>query len=68
MRSDLKNIASGELVEMLMINTEYYMTLSRIDADTDQRKLAKHHIDLIINEIKTREGFKEVLDDNEPGK
>jgi hypothetical protein len=68
MQSDLKHIASSELVEMLMKNTEYYMTLSGIDADTEQRKLAKKHIDLIVSEIKTREGFKQALEDKEPDK
>lgn len=67
MQSDLKHIASSELVEMLMKNTEYYMTLSGIDADASQRKLAKKHIDLIVLEIKSREGFKQVLEDKDRG-
>ncbi len=67
MQPDLKHITLSELVEMLMKSTEYYMTLSGIGAETDQRKLAKKYIDLIVSEIKTREGFKQVLEDNEPG-
>lgn len=63
MLHDLKIVSSSDLVDMLMKNTEYYMSLCKIGADVDKRKIAENYIDLIMDEIKTRDGFKEIVMD-----
>jgi hypothetical protein len=61
MQPDLKNISSAGLVERLRKNTQYFMLLCKTGADAGQRKVAKEYIDLIIAEMKTRDGYEDIF-------
>ena len=52
---------------MLMRDTEYYMEVCKDDTQPEKRVIVKRHIEAIIAEIKSREGYKEVLDNDDFG-
>ncbi|HMJ47771.1 MAG TPA: hypothetical protein VK498_10585 [Ferruginibacter sp.] len=64
MLQDLTIVPSGDLVDMLLKDTQYYMDL-KADGNYTQRAVVKKHIEQIIAEIKNREGFKEALQDED---
>jgi hypothetical protein len=63
MQNDLTQISSSVLVDMLIRDTEYYKILVSVNADSAQKKLVNDHINLILVEMKSREGYREVLND-----
>ncbi len=67
MQPDFTKIASSDLVDMLIRDTEYYRELCKLDEYSPNRKEVVKHINLIITELKSREGFKEVLIENDLG-
>lgn len=62
MQPDLKNISSPDLLERLQKNTQYFMLLCKTGADAGQRKVAKAYIDLIVAEMKTRDGYEDIFE------
>lgn len=49
-------IPSGDLVDMLMKHTEYYLSLLKLNDKETQRAASKKKIDEIIAEIHSRKG------------
>jgi len=67
MQRDISSIESAELVQMLMKGTEYYMDLCKEDGDVRKRNIVQEGIDLIIAELKSREGYVEIIKDTDLG-
>ncbi|HTE23768.1 hypothetical protein [Flavitalea sp.] len=65
MQQDLTRIASSELVEMLIKDTEYYMDLCKTVGNDRNKKIVEKHIELITTELKSREDYKEVFQDED---
>ncbi len=60
MQLDLPRIGSSELVTMLKKDTEYYIDLCKEEGNAPQRNLVQQHIEMLISEIKTRDGYKNI--------
>ncbi|HMK04449.1 MAG TPA: hypothetical protein VK489_09665 [Ferruginibacter sp.] len=64
---DFATIPSNELVDMLLKDTEYYMMLTKDNTNPPEKMLVQNHINLIVAELKNREGYSEVFSDNSLG-
>lgn len=64
MQKDLTSISPPELIEMLIKSTEYFMSLNGLEENIPKKKLAQQQIDLIVAEIKTRQGYGDVFNED----
>lgn len=51
---NLAAVPSGDLVDMLMKHTEYYLSILKQDDKDAKKAESKKYIDLIIEEIRSR--------------
>ncbi|HMK03748.1 MAG TPA: hypothetical protein VK489_06135 [Ferruginibacter sp.] len=67
MQQDLTSVSSADLVEMLMKDAAYYIDLCKTDTDVSKKKLVETHIELLTAELKSRDGYQEVFQDEDAG-